>query len=164
MSQQNDYVGALELLVESRDSQDRAEDERRALIEQARAQVDDARTAIARLAEPAAAIVGLRLAGVDVDWNGDRITDARYEAALTVLDRVGIPKLRATAIAPSMAAAPRSPAPGSPGWAPEAKPRDDAEAELDVGSVDAQIDAFIHGAEAVARLRRERGEGEGDAA
>lgn len=142
----SDEYGEIELLVDRRvgqEGEDRARQER---LDAARRKVDEARLAIAELAAPAVAVIGLRLAGADRDWDGRTVTDERVETALAVLDRVGIPKLRATAIAASIAHAPTSAAPGSPGWEPPAVDGAGGQEELDVGTVDAQIAAFLEGA------------------
>jgi hypothetical protein len=146
----------IELLVDSRRAQQDADAERQARLDTARRRVDQARMDIAELAAPAVAIIARRLAGITQDWDNRPITDERVEIALTVLDRVGIPKLRATAIAASIASAPSAPAPGSPGWAPPQVDSGGTE-ELDVGSVDAQISAFLDGARLARDLGREEG-------
>jgi len=138
--------GEIELLVDQRLGQEDADRLRQETLDQARRQVDEARLAIASLAAPAVTIIGLRLAGRDQDWDGRPVTDGRVEMALAVLDRVGIPKLRATAIAASIAHAPSAPAPGSPGWEPPQVEGGAEAEELDVGTVDAQIAAFLDGA------------------
>lgn len=144
MSEQG--YGEIELLVDRRVGQEGEDRERQAKLDAARRQVDDARLAIAGLAAPAVNLIGYRLAGRDVDWEGRPITEERIDIALSVLDRVGIPKLRATAIAASIAHAPTAAAPGSPGWEPPAVDAGDRAEELDVGTVDAQIAAFLDGA------------------
>jgi hypothetical protein len=136
--------GEIELLADARRDNRDAEAKRQAMLDAARHQVDAARIAMASLAAPAVALIAARIHGEDADWDGRKVTDERIEMALTVLDRIGLPKLRATAIAASIAHAPHSPAPGSPGWAPAVDGGDEAE-ELDVGSVDAQITAFLEG-------------------
>jgi hypothetical protein len=156
MFEDTEYVGALDVVLDARRQQGRTEDEAQRRLDESRRRVDDARTALAELAEPAVGLISYVLAGKVNDDNGVRITEDRIDMALTVLDRVGIPKLRATAISASIAHAPSSPAPGSPGWEPPQVEDGDEEAELDVGSVDAQISAFLEGAHAARDLRGEK--------
>jgi hypothetical protein len=145
VTQMSEY-GEIELLVDRRMGQEDEDRARAARLDEARRKVDEARLAIAQLAGPAVAIIACRLMGHTADWDGAAVTDERVETAMSVLDRVGIPKLRATAIAASIAHAPTSAAPGSPGWeSPQVDAGGEAE-ELDVGSVDAQIAAFLDGA------------------
>lgn len=160
------YSQALDVILTGQRQDREASDAREALMDEARRSVDDARMALAELAAPAVAILALRLAGADKDWDGRAVTDERVDAALTVMDRVGIPKLRATAVAASIAAAPTRAAPGSPGWEPAQVDGPGEAEQLDVGSVDAQIEAFLEGAKAARDLNRDerRRGGEGEAA
>jgi hypothetical protein len=146
--------GSLELLVGSRREQEGADALRQQQLDAGRRNVDAARLAMAALAEDAVKVVACRLWGLTQDEAGVRVTDERLDAALVVLDRIGIPKLRATAIAASIAAAPTNAAPGSPGWEPP-QVEDGANEAIDVGSVDAMISIFLEGAAAAQRMRDE---------
>jgi hypothetical protein len=146
--------GSVELLVGSRREHENEEARRQAQLDEGRRNVDAARLAMAALAEPAVRVIAHRLLGDTIDERGVKVTDERLDAALAVLDRIGIPKLRATAIAASIAAAPTNAAPGSPGWEPpQVEGRDDE--AIDVGSVDTMISAFLEGAAAAQRMRDE---------
>lgn len=127
--------------------------------QRARSIADDTRLALAEMAPMAVAVIACRLYGRPLD--GQPVSEDREETAWEILSRVGIPKLRATAVAASIFAAPQSPAPGSPGWAPPEVEESEV-VELDPASVDAQIDSFIYGADAAQKIaedRKEKGDG-----
>lgn len=141
--------GTLELLVDARQHQDRAEATIAERAETARQLADEARLALADLAGPAVAIIALRLAGSELDWDGKKVNKDREDTAWEVLSRIGIPRLRATAIAASISAQTQAVAPGSPGWvAPEIEEDADEVREIDPTSIDAQIESFLAGARA----------------
>ena len=124
--------------------------------ERSRLIADEARLALAELAMPAVKLIAARLAGVELDNNGKPLTDDREDTAWEILSRVGVPRLRATAIAASISAAPNAPAPDSPGWIPPQLDDEDEQQALDPASYDAQIDAFLAGAEAKSKLDGDR--------
>jgi hypothetical protein len=150
MSSEDDLpVGALELVIDARYRDESQSQEIADRAEHARGLADEARLALAQLAEPAVKLIALRLMGIDVDWQGKPVTDDREETAWEVLSRIGVPRLRATAIAASIAAATQAPAPDSPGWVPPTEEdEDEAAKELDPATIDGQIQAFLDGARA----------------
>lgn len=140
---------ALAILVDHDRAQHQADSERRTKMLEAQQRIDEARLAISQLAAPAVKILACRLMGVDVDSEGRKITESRELTALEVLDRCGIPKLRAHAVAASIAQSAMDPVAGHPGWVePEVGRGDENGGELDPASVDAQIAAFLAGARA----------------
>lgn len=145
---------ALDLIVDRQreSAQQAAADAERA--ERARQNADECRLALAELAPMAVAVVACRLYGREYDPEGVLVTADREETAWELLSRVGVPKLRATAVAASIFAAPNSPAPGSPGWEPPEVEGADVE-ELDPSSVDAMIDSFFAGVKAQKDLGKE---------
>jgi hypothetical protein len=147
--------GALEILVDAQRGERDREREMAERAEAARTNADEARLALAQLAEPAVRLIAARLYGVEVDDGGRAVTKDREDTAWEVLSRIGVPRLRATAVAASIAAATRAPAPDSPGW-DEGDDEEGREKELDPASVDAQIEAFLEGA----RAARDLGAGE----
>lgn len=136
---------------EERDSAAQREERQR----EAREKIDQARIALAELAGPAVAIIALRLYGHDVDPSGRAVDSEREKVAWEVLSRVGVPKLRATAVAASLSASPSTPAPiyGAYGVVDQGGSLSAAgeQGEIDPTSVDYQIDQFLQGA-AAARL------------
>lgn len=141
--------GSLELLVDYRARENAQQAEIADRAENARKLADEARLALADLASPAVAIIALRLAGAEIDWDGRAVNKDREDTAWEVLSRIGIPRLRATAIAASISAQTQIVAPGSPGWvAPELDEDANEIKEIDPTSVDAQIQAFLDGARA----------------
>lgn len=152
MEDDTEYVGALEVIAQNHRAQANADSDREEKLQESRFQVDEARLALSQLAKPAVAVIAMRLMGVDVDENGKPVTVDRESTALAVLDRIGIPKLRATAIAASMVSSTQMPAVGAPGWVPLENSEDDA---IGVGEVDAHIDAFLAGARAAKDLAGE---------
>jgi hypothetical protein len=157
---------AVELLI---DHQRREQDQQRQIAEKAedaRLKADAARLALAGLAEEAVRVIMYRLiaspaeggqgalkAGeFPLDEAGRPVTKEREDTAWEILSRIGVPRLRATAVAASIAAHTVSPGPGSPA------------AAIGVGEVDAQIEAFLAGADAADRLRARRPGQEGEAA
>ncbi len=157
MPEEDDILtGALELSTahwQRSQADDRTVAER---AEYSRQLADDARLALADLALPAVYIITQRLAGVEIDGNGKAITDDREDTAWEILSRVGVPRLRATAIAASISAAPNAPAPDSPGWVPPQLEDGDETKELDPASYDAQIESFLAGARAAKDLAGEQ--------
>jgi hypothetical protein len=149
MDDTDDFVGgALVHIVDSRQQQQSDQREMAERAEHARDLADQARLDLAELAAPAVALIACQLTGVPNDWNDKPINKDRVDTAWEVLSRIGVPRLRATAIAASIAASTQAPAPDSPGWVPEADDDEDEAAELDPASIDGQIDAFIAGARA----------------
>lgn len=150
---------ALELYGPHADEQHESDVKREEQQRRARERVDTARLALAELAEPAVKLIACRLFGVDVDDAGRAIDADREKVAWEVLSRVGVPKLRATAVAASLSASPTSPAPiyGAYGVVDPGASTDGASAdgEIDAASVDYQIDQFLRGAEAARNLRME---------
>lgn len=151
--------GSLELLVDFRQQEDQTRRELAERAEHARGLADEARLALAELARPACAIVALRLAGRDVDWDGRSITKDREDTAWEVLSRIGVPKLRATAVAASITAHTQAPAPGAPGWVPPRDDEEDGSFELDPATIDGQIESFLAGVRAGQELKDEDGDG-----
>lgn len=159
-------VGSLELLVENRRQEQTAEQEMLERAEAARGLADEARLALASLAEPACRVIAARLMGAPaeggqgalkagefpLDENGRPVTKEREDTAWEILARIGVPRLRATAVAASMAAATRAPAPNSPGWvSPELEGEDVEDSEdskVTPSEIDSQIAAFLEGARA----------------
>jgi hypothetical protein len=139
--------GALVHLVDHQQRERSAEQQLAERQEGARRYADEARLQLAELAAPAVAVIALRLSGSTEDWDGRTLNKEREDTAWEVLSRIGVPRLRATAVAASIVAQTSTPAPGSPGWEPDEIEREEA-AELDPASVDAQIEAFIAGARA----------------
>lgn len=150
--------GALELILDARRGENDAASAVREQSEKARAQADAARLALAVLAEKCCHVIALRLLGEPFDDAGRPLTKDREDTAWEVLSRIGVPKLRATAIAASMAASTHAPAPGSPGWVPPDDRADDEELELTGGEVDERIQAFLDGARLGADVRGKRGD------
>jgi hypothetical protein len=148
-------MGSLELVIAHREDERSREQQAAERAEAARSQADDARLALTSLAEPAVRVIAARLIGLEVDDENRKITKDREDTAWEVLSRIGVPRLRATAIAASISAFTHAPAPGSPGWVPpEVEDGEDGEdLELDPASVDAQIQAFLDGASAARKLR-----------
>jgi hypothetical protein len=158
MSEEDDILtGALELSTahwRREQDVDRTLEER---AERSRMLADEVRLALAELAMPAVTLIAARLAGVELDDNKKPITDEREDTAWEILSRVGVPRLRATAIAASISAAPNAPAPDSPGWVPPQLDDGDGEQkELDPASYDAQIESFLAGADAKRKLDGDR--------
>lgn len=152
MHEEDDVTcGALEIIVQARQEEQNREREMAERAEAARISADEARLALAGLAEPAVRVIACRLAGFEVDWDGRAVTKEREDTAWEVLSRIGVPRLRATAVAASIAATTHAPAPGSPGWEPDEDDGRDVK-ELDPASVDAQIQAFLDGARAAKDL------------
>lgn len=156
MHDDDDIVGsAIELLV---DSSRREQSQQQEIVEKAqlaRIQADAARLALAELAAPSVAVIALRLSGTTTDWDGRPITKDREDTAWEVLSRIGVPKLRATAVAASIAAHTAAPAPGAPGWEPPELDEEDEDKAIDVASVDSQIEAFLAGADVAKKMRAE---------
>lgn len=154
MSEEDEILsGALVHIV---DYQQREKTAERSLAERAEASrslADEARLALAELASPAVAIIACRLAGLPADWDGVPVSKDREDTAWEVLSRIGVPRLRATAVAASIVAATNSPAPGSPGWEPPESDDQEDVKELDPASVDAQIESFLAGARAQRELK-----------
>ncbi len=138
----------LAVLVEHDRANHQAETARRENALKAQMRIDEARLAISALALPAVQILAARLMGIDADDQGRKITESRELTALEVLDRCGIPKLRAHAVAASIASTAINPVEGHPGWVAPEIDGDETDRELDPGSVDAQIAAFLAGARA----------------
>jgi hypothetical protein len=135
---------------------EKAQSEEKSIAERAessRTLTDEARLALTQLALPSVSIIGARLLGLPADDNGVAITKDREDTAWEILSRVGVPRLRATAIAASISAATHAPAPDSPGWEPPDEDDDGEAKELDPASYDAQIEAFVAGADAARKLR-----------
>jgi hypothetical protein len=154
MEEDTEYVGALEIVALDQRAKAHASSDRDERLRKARDLVDEARLVLSELAAPAVAVIALRLQGIDTDWDGRPVTIDRETTAMAILDRVGIPKLRATAIAASLMSSTTTPAPGSPGW--ESLPQGDGtDGELDPSSVDAHIQAFLDGARVARDLRGE---------
>jgi hypothetical protein len=169
---------AVELLI---DHQRREQDQQRQIAEKAedaRLKAEAARLALAGLAEEAVRVIMYRLiaspaeggqgalkAGeFPLDEAGRPVTKEREDTAWEILSRIGVPRLRATAVAASIAAHTVSPGPGSPGWEPPEEDAEEGAAAIGVGEVDAQIEAFLAGADAADRLRARRPGQEGEAA
>lgn len=149
---------ALELYQPHADGERDAEAQREEQQRDAREKVDTARLALAELAGPAVALIAMRLFGQDVDSAGRKINADREKVAWEVLSRVGVPKLRATAVAASISASPTAPAPiyGAYGVVDQGASLDSEEqGEIDPMSVDFKIDEFLRGA-AAARLLHDK--------
>lgn len=158
------FRGSLEILVQSRKQEQTAEDEMLARAEIARDLADEARLALSMLAEPACQVIAMRLLGAPaeggqgalkagefpLDSNGRPVTKEREDTAWEVLARIGVPRLRATTIAASIAAQTRAPSPLSPGWVPpeDTDTEEENEDEATPTEIDAQIASFLAGARA----------------
>lgn len=154
--------GTLVHVIEAQQDQAAADRTIAERAEESRTKVDEARLAMAELAGPSVAIIACRLAGLPNDWDGRPVSKEREDTAWELLSRVGIPRLRATAIAASIAASTGAPAPDSPGWVdPEDADDSDQEKELDPATIDGQIEAFIAGARAQRDLGKADGQGGG---
>lgn len=159
MYDEDSYVGTLEVLTQAQQQSFSAEQERETRMQRARELADEARLALSELAAPAVAIIGLRLAGHDTDWDGRAITDDRERTALQVLDRIGLGKLRLNAVRSSIAFETQSPtaiygAYGKidDGATPAGNSALDADA-IDATTVDAQIASFLEGARVARDMR-----------
>ncbi len=157
-------VHALDLVLADHTGRRADQESASELADAARAKVDEARLQLAELAGPAVYLLALRLAGIENDNAGRAVTEDREKTALSVLDRCGMPKLRAHQIAASVVASSASPVAGHPGWTPTSGEggvgvgADGEPGELDPSSVDAQIDSFMAGVRAAADLKRDRGD------
>ncbi len=154
MSEEDDLLTGT--LVHVTEFWEKAQAEEQSIAERAessRTLTDEARLALTQLAIPSVQLIGARLMGVETDANKRPITKDREDTAWEVLSRVGVPRLRATAIAASISAATHAPAPDSPGWEPPDEDDSDEAKELDPASYDAQIEAFVAGADAARKLR-----------
>lgn len=160
-------AGSLEIMVRQQAREQTDAELIAARAEEARMHADAARLALAHLAEPAVRVIAARLAGAPaeggqgalkagtfpLDDEGRPVTREREDTAWEVLARIGVPRLRATAVAASIAAQTHAPAPLAPGWVDPALDgaddgREEDAKELDPASVDAQIVAFLEGARA----------------
>lgn len=147
---------ALDIIVDSQREKSRQAEVDAEREARARGLADDSRLALAELAPMAVAVIACRLYGREYDPDGVLVTADREDTAWELLSRVGVPKLRATAVAASIFAAPTAPAPGSPGWEPPEVEGGETE-ELDPASVDAAIDSFFAGVKAQRDLGKEPG-------
>jgi hypothetical protein len=148
MSDTHEHVTALDIVLQHQKDDRRDAKQGAEAKERARQNAEAARLSLAEMAQTCVQIVFARLNGIAVDGNGQPVTEEMEKTAWEVLSRIGVPKLRASAIAASISAAPEQAAAGSPGWVDPKSLEQGDDVELDPASVDAQITAFFESVKA----------------
>jgi hypothetical protein len=143
MDEERVHTTALDIVLKHQSDDRRDAREDNAARTRARQNAEAARLSLAEMAQTCVQVVFARLHGMQTTESGVPITDEMEKTAWEVLSRIGVPKLRASAIAASVSAAPEQAAAGSPGWVDPKSLEQGDDVELDPASVDAQITAFF---------------------